>query len=151
MDSITVDIRRVSQTDDLDAICAQIQPDLWGKDNEMTSYQVANLKKFLQQNGILLLAYSAEKIVGIALCYDLPHPATTDHSFYVHELDTHPDFRQRGIATRLMAEASRVAKELGATEVWLGTETDNDPANALYKKLGPYEIEQSVTYAYKVK
>ncbi len=147
MDKFIVRQVRVS---DVEVVCAQMQPDLWGKDNEMTSYQPEALKKFLEQNGTLLLAYDGDKIAGVALCYYLPHPATTDHSFYVHELDTHPDYRRKGVGEMLMKEAMQLAKECGAKELWVGTETDNVPANALYRKLKAYEIEQAVIYSYKI-
>jgi ribosomal protein S18 acetylase RimI-like enzyme len=142
-------IRHITLDDDLDLICAQMQPDAWGKDNEMTSYQPAKLHSFLEAGGILLLAYDDEIITGAALCYELLHPAGED-SLYVHELDTHPDYRHHGIATGLMNEAMQVAKERKLSEVWVGTETEN-VANEFYKTLNPYEIEPSIIYAYKVK
>ena len=143
-------LHQVSSTDDLQTICAQMQPDLWAKDNDMSSYQPKNLKMFLEQNGIMLLAYSDDKIAGAAMCYRLPHPSGED-SLYIHELDTHPDFRRQGVATQLMNEVFKIGKELGVYEIWLATETNNDAANPLYKNLDPYEVEQSVTYSYKVK
>jgi ribosomal protein S18 acetylase RimI-like enzyme len=138
----------ITLSDNLENICAQMQPDLWGKDNEMTSYQPENLNKFLKCGGLLLLAKDDEKIAGAALCYELPHPAG-EHSLYVHELDTHPHYRRQGVATALMNELNKIAAHRGLTEVWLGTETDNDAANAFYKSLHPYEIEPSIIYAYK--
>lgn len=133
-----------------------MQPGEWGRDNEMTSYQPEKLRIFLESGGILILAKDVDpstgsgqgKIAGAALCYVLPHPAGED-SLYVHELDTHPDYRRQGVATQLMQKAMEIAKEKGCIEVWLGTETDNDAANAFYKTLKPYEIEPSVIYAYK--
>ena len=141
-------ISTVTLTDDFEAICAQMQPDTWGKDNEMTSYLPEKLKACLEAGSILVLAKDGEKIAGAALCYVLPHPAGDD-SLYVHELDTHPDYRLQGVATSLMQECFRIAAEKSLKEVWLGTETDNDAANAFYKTLNPYEIEPSITYAYK--
>ena len=145
-----ITVKRLTLADDLQAICAQMQPDLWGKDNEMTSYKAENLKKFLQQNGILLLAYEGEKIAGALLAYHLAHPDGNDH-LYVHELDTHPGFRRQGIGTQLMQEAFKVGKELGVDEVWLGTEHDNEAAKGLYEKLGPTEVEHGPIYSYKVR
>src|SRR5688500_13054331 len=145
--SVSVKIKRIFLADDLTAICEQMQPDLWGRDNDISSWQPETLKQFLQQNGHLLLACAGDKIAGAALCYDMPPPAAVDRSFYVNELDTHPDFRRQGIGTLLMQEAFKLGKELGASEVWVATETDNDAANGLYTKLQPYEIEQSITYS----
>ena len=82
------------------------------------------------------------------LCYVLPHPAGED-ALYVHELDTHPDYRRRGIATQLMQEVQKIAREKGLMEVWLGTETDNDAANGFYRSLNPSEVEPCIIYTYK--
>ena len=140
----------LSFSDNLESICAQMQPSLWGEENHMTSYKPELLRKFLESGGILLLAKDGDKIAGAVIAYKLLHPAGED-SLYVHELDTHPDYRRQGVATLLMNKCKDIAKELNLTEVWLGTETDNDAANAFYKTLNPYEIEPSVIYAYKVK
>lgn len=139
----------VRTSDDLAAICTQMQPDNWAADNEMSSYKPESLKQFLDKGGILLLAYEGDKIAGAALCYELPHP-DGDDTMYVHELDTHPDFRRRGIATALMAEVMKLAKQRGYSEVWLGADKDNPAANELYQKLGPNEVEETVTYSYKL-
>lgn len=146
-----MNIRMTTLTDDLSHICRQITPGKWGKDNEMTSYDEAALRGFLKDNrNILLLAWDDDNIAGIALCHELPHPARDGSSLYVHELDTHPDYRRQGVATKLMKELFAEARRRNLSEVWLGTETDNDAANALYTSLDPIETEQTVTYTYKI-
>ena len=146
---MNLDLHLATTNDDLEAICKQMQPDEWGTDNEMTSYQPESLRKFLEQGGLLILAKDDEKIAGAALCYELPHPAGDD-SLYVHELDTHPDYRRQGVGTAIMRKIMEVAKERRLTEVWVGTETENTTADAFYRSLQPYEIEPSIIYAYKV-
>ena len=141
-------LHRVNLIDDLQDICAQMQPEKWGKDNEMSSFNPEGLRKFLENNGVLLLAYEGEKIVGDAMCYVMYHPSGEDH-FYIHELDTHPDHRRQGIGEALIREALSIAKEMGMYEAWVGTEHDNEPAKALYQKLGPYEVDNGPTYSYK--
>ena len=126
----------------------QMQPGLWAEDNHMTSYKTELLKEFLEAGNILLLAMDGDKIAGAVIAHKLLHPAG-ESSLYVHELDTHPDYRRQGVATVLMNKCKELAKEMGLTEVWLGTETDNNAANAFYKTLDPYEIESSVIYAYR--
>jgi ribosomal protein S18 acetylase RimI-like enzyme len=126
-----------------------MQPDSWAADNEMSSYQPEHMRRFLERGGLFVTVMDEEKIAGAALCYELPHP-DGDDTLYVHELDTHPAYRRQGVGTMLMEEVFRIAKERGLAEVWLATETDNDAANGLYRKLQPWEVEQSVTYTYKV-
>lgn len=142
-------LKQPSVHDNLGAVCAQMQPDLWAKDNEMTSYKPELLIKFLETGHVLVLAYDGEKIAGVAIAYELPHPAG-EHSLYVHELDTHPDYRRQGIGTQLMEEMKRIAKERDVKELWVGTEVDNTPANALYTKFNPTETEQAIIYSYDV-
>ncbi len=146
-----ISLKQIAPTDDLGAICVQMTPDNWAKDNEMTQYEESRLRKFLDDNkNLLLLAYDGDKIAGSALCYELPHPANDGSSLYVHELDTHPDYRRQGVATQLMQELFKIAKTRGLYEVWLGTEQDNAAANELYKSLDPYETELTATYSYKI-
>lgn len=142
-------IQIVTHNDELTAICQQMQPEVWGKDNEMTSYQPEKLQKFLEAGGILILAKDGKKIAGAALCYTHRHPAGND-SLYVDELDTHPDYRRQGVATKLMQKALEIAKGKGCKEVWVGTEQTNLPADAFYRNLDPYKIEPSYIYAYRV-
>lgn len=143
-------IRSVNSDDDLQVICDQMQPDTWGKDNEMTAYEPELLRDFLEKSNYLVLVYEGDKIIGAATAYPLPHPSKGGNSLYVHELDTHPDFRQRGVGTMLMQEMLNIAKEQGLAEVWLGADDGNEPAHALYKSLHPYEEDPCTVYAYKI-
>jgi ribosomal protein S18 acetylase RimI-like enzyme len=148
--SKSIKVLRIAADDDLDAVCAHMQPGKWGTDNEMTSYKPESLGRFLERGGLLLVALDNAKIAGAALCYKLPHP-DGDDTLYVHELDTHPDFRRQGVATALMRELFKIAKERGLSEVWLGADDDNEAANALYRKLDPSDVDRTITYTYKVK
>lgn len=144
-------IRVTTQADDLSAICAQITPEKWGKDNEMTRYDETALREFLKDDkNILILAWDGDNISGAALAYELPHPSSGESSIYVHELDTHPNYRRQGVATRLMKAVFNEAKKRGLSEVWIAADHDNETANTFYKSLKPTEIDPSVTYSYKV-
>jgi ribosomal protein S18 acetylase RimI-like enzyme len=76
------------------------------------------------------------------------HPA--GHRYlYVDEVDTDESFRRQGVATALMRAAQQIAREMAATAVWLGADDGNDAAQALYRSLGPQEVEPGVVYTYK--
>lgn len=146
-----ITIKQIKLDDDLQSICQQLQPSNWAADNEMHSYQIDSLRSFLQsKSSVLLLAYNGDNIAGVLLGYILPHPAGED-SLYVHELDTHPDYRRQGVASQLMQVVFELAAQQKLTEVWVGTEVNNMPANALYKKLKPGETESAIMYSYQVK
>jgi ribosomal protein S18 acetylase RimI-like enzyme len=57
------------------------------------------------------------------------------HAF-VHDLYVAPEYRRRGIATRLMEVAEAFAHSQGVTEVRLGVLERNQDARALYDALG---------------
>ena len=144
---MSFEVRLLSEDNDLQGICAQMQPDVWGADNEMSSYRPEDLGRFLDAGGIAFLALSEDRIAGIAICYRIVHPSGDD-TLYVHELDTHPDFRRQGVGTAILNEAFALAEELGLVEVWLGADEDNEPAHSLYRKLGPSEVEPGTVYVY---
>lgn len=69
--------------------------------------------------------------LGAAAAAPPPHDA-----LYVDALATHPSVRRRGVATALLAAAERRAREEGFPRLALETETTNDAAQALYRRLG---------------
>lgn len=89
----------------------------------------------------VILAKIANEAVGFALVrvvssvlYSTPHAELTE--LYVME-----DFRQRGIASDLIAFAENVASQKGARSILIQTGDDNLPALALYKKHGYEEYD----------
>lgn len=143
-------VQNVAMADDLSAICSQMQPELWGVDNEMDSYEPAKLKAFLEAGGVLLLAKDGDNVAGVIVAHILPDPSGKN-MFFVFSLDTHPNYRQQGVATMLMNKCREMAKEKGLAEVWIIANSDNEPANSFYQSLNPDEVEPSTMYAYKVK
>jgi ribosomal protein S18 acetylase RimI-like enzyme len=61
-------------------------------------------------------------------------------AFYVDSLATAEPFRRRGVATALLEEAERVARERGLAAVTLDTWAENEPGRALYAARGFREI-----------
>jgi ribosomal protein S18 acetylase RimI-like enzyme len=143
-------LQEVDPSNNLRLICAQMQPEKWGADNEMDSYEPEKLRVFLKAGGILLLAKDDDNIAGVIVAHILPDPAGKDMLF-VFSLDTHPNYRRQGVATMLMNKCKEIAKEKGLSEVWIIANSDNEPANSFYRSLNPDEAESSVMYAYKVK
>lgn len=107
-----------------------------------------SLTEFLEDDAhIYLLAYLDSDLAGAAHAYLLKHPAGHVVS-YIDEVDTAKQHRRRGVATALMNELLLWSRKRGAKEAWLGTEDDNEPAKALYRKLNPHEEELGWIYTY---
>lgn len=90
---------------------------------------------------MVILAKVADETVGFALVrvvpsvlYSTPHAELTE--LYVLE-----EFRQRGIASGLIAFAEQIAVQKGARSILVQTGDDNLSALALYKKHGYEEYD----------
>ncbi|GAB7005123.1 GNAT family N-acetyltransferase [Nocardioides sp. AN3] len=72
--------------------------------------------------------------------------AGVDHDWLgIHNLAVEPAYRRRGLAGAALREALAWGAEQGATTAWLHVQTDNDPALALYDRLG-FAIHHSCRY-----
>lgn len=83
----------------------------------------------------IALATDGGKVVGMATGLFHFHP-DKPLEFFVNEVGVAESHQRRGIAKKLMELLFEAARERGVSYAWVGTETDNDAANALYKSLG---------------
>jgi RimJ/RimL family protein N-acetyltransferase len=112
----------------------------WGEHNGSTAEAVTY--KLLNSRGPFLVAEAVGQVVGTAM-------VSWDGRWgWASAVAVHPDYRRRGIARRLMAEAERVLTELGAYQICLLTNNQNAAAMGLYQSLG-YESFDFVIYMRK--
>ena len=90
----------------------------------------------------LIIAYDGDRAVGMVSGTVLLHP-DKDPAFFVNELGTRESHQRRGIATALMEAIIDIARTRGCKGIWLGTEADNAPALALYRKIAVDEVRGS--------
>jgi ribosomal protein S18 acetylase RimI-like enzyme len=109
------------------------------------------VKRFLATaNYRIFVALDGDLVVGMCTGFTHFHP-DKDEEFFVNELGVDDSYRRRGIGERLLRAILAEAKSMGCPDVWIGTETDNAPALALYRKLlreGDTE-ELSVIFTYE--
>jgi aminoglycoside 3-N-acetyltransferase I len=77
------------------------------------------------------------------------HPAGRRY-LYVDEVDVDEAFRRQGVATAMLQAAGEIARGLGAHALWLGADQGNEPAHALYRSLGPQDVEPGTIYTYAI-
>jgi ribosomal protein S18 acetylase RimI-like enzyme len=82
----------------------------------------------------IVVALDGDLVVGMATGFTHFHP-DKDEDFFVNELGVGDDYRRRGIGEQLFRALLAEARAMGCSEAWLGTEHDNAPALALYRKV----------------
>ncbi len=95
-----------------------------------------------KQADLFLLAETNDEIVGSVM-------GSYDGRFaFVARLVVTPDYRRKGIATKLMQELEKRLREKGASQVSFLIEDNNDPAISLYRKMN-YKLQEDVSYMRK--
>ena len=88
---------------------------------------------------IAVAALQGEVVVGGLAAYVLPKLERARSEVYLYDLAVADTHRRRGIATALIAELRRIAAARGAWVVFVQADYGDDPAVALYTKLGTRE------------
>lgn len=85
---------------------------------------------------IALGAFDGDVAVGGLAAYVLPKFEQSRSEIYIYDLAVAGTHRRHGIATGLIGLLKRVAREIGAYVIYVQADYGDDPAIALYTKLG---------------
>lgn len=88
---------------------------------------------------IALAALDGGVVVGGLVAYVLPKFEQQRSEIYIYDLAVTDRHRRQGIATALIDHLRAVARQLGAYVVFVQADHGDDPAIALYSKLGTRE------------
>lgn len=88
---------------------------------------------------VALVARSGHKVVGGLVAYELDKFEQARREIYIYDLAVAGDRRRQGIATALIKRLREIAAERGAWVVYVQADYGDDPAIALYEKLGVRE------------
>jgi aminoglycoside 3-N-acetyltransferase I len=88
---------------------------------------------------IALVAIEQRQVVGGLAGYELAKFEQERSEFYIYDLAVAEAYRRRGIATALISKFCNVARERGGWVVYVQADHGDDPAIALYTKLGSRE------------
>ncbi|QDZ06747.1 AAC(3)-I family aminoglycoside N-acetyltransferase [Sphingomonas panacisoli] len=98
------------------------------------------LARLLGRDTFVALAAIAEgEVVGGLAAYVLDKFEQARSEVYIYDLAVAEPHRRRGIATALITDLRRIAAELGAWVIFVQADYGDDPAIALYEKLGVRE------------
>lgn len=90
-------------------------------------------------NVIALVALDGETVVGGLVAYELDKLERRRREVYLYDLAVAASHRRQGIATRLIDHLRAIARERGAWVVYVQADHGDEPAIALYTKLGVRE------------
>jgi aminoglycoside 3-N-acetyltransferase I len=90
-------------------------------------------------NVIALVARDGTELVGGLVAYELPKFEKAHSEIYIYDLAVAESHRRKGIATALIDTLRAIARECGAWVVYVQADYGDEPAIALYTKLGARE------------
>ena len=88
---------------------------------------------------IALAAVEGDEVVGGVAAYVLPKFERERSEIYIYDLAVAETHRRQGIATAMIAELQRIGALRGAYVIFVQADYGDDPAIALYTKLGTRE------------
>lgn len=109
------------------------------------SYQSARpsdayLEELLRKDHVIpLIALSGGAVVGGLVAYELDKFEQQRREIYIYDLAVRETHRRRGVATALIQQLCAIARERDAWAIYVQADVGDDPAVALYSKLGRRE------------
>lgn len=88
---------------------------------------------------IAVVAVSEGAVVGAIAAYELRKFEQERSEIYIYDLAVSEEHRRKGIATALIDELRAIGRERGAYVVYVQADYGDEPAIALYTKLGARE------------
>jgi aminoglycoside 3-N-acetyltransferase I len=111
-------------------------PESYGARPPSKAYLARTLAK---DHVIVLVARTGEEVIGGLVAYELEKLEQERSEIYIYDLAVVDAHRRQGVATALIVRLQQIAAERGAWVVYVQADYGDDPAIALYEKLGRRE------------
>jgi aminoglycoside 3-N-acetyltransferase I len=92
-----------------------------------------------KEHVIALVALAGEEVLGGLVAYELDKFERARREVYIYDLAVRAEHRRQGVATALIGHLREIAARRGAWVVYVQADHGDDPAIALYEKLGVRE------------
>jgi aminoglycoside 3-N-acetyltransferase I len=92
-----------------------------------------------KQHVIALVARTAEQVVGGLVAYQLEKFERARSEIYIYDLAVAEAHRRQGAATALISKLREIATQRGVWVIYVQADYGDEPAIALYEKLGTRE------------
>ena len=111
-------------------------PEAYGAQPPSDAYLEALLAK---EHVVALVALIGEEVAGGLVAYELEKFERARRELYIYDLAVAEAHRRRGIATALIQQLRELAVSRSAYVIYVQADYGDDPAIALYEKLGTRE------------
>ncbi|RDI62397.1 AAC(3)-I family aminoglycoside N-acetyltransferase [Microvirga subterranea] len=143
MSQPSIALRRLAPADlplmrRLNGLFAEVfdEPDTYGAEPPDDAYLEALLAK---EHVIALAALSGEEVVGGLVAYELDKFEKSRREVYIYDLAVDEAHRRQGVATALIEHLRAIAARRDVWVIYVQADYGDDPAVALYEKLGVRE------------
>jgi aminoglycoside 3-N-acetyltransferase I len=128
----------LAQMRDLNAMFGRAfgDPETYGGQSPSDAWLEEMLAK---DHNIVLAAFVADRLVGGLVAYEMDKFERERREIYIYDLAVAEEYRRQGIATALIEELGAIAARRRAWVVYVQADYGDDPAIALYEKLGVRE------------
>jgi aminoglycoside 3-N-acetyltransferase I len=92
-----------------------------------------------KEHVVVLVALADDEVVGGLVAYELEKFEKARREFYIYDLAVSAEHRRRHVATALIEHLREIAMRRGGWVVYVQADYGDDPAIALYEKLGTRE------------
>jgi aminoglycoside 3-N-acetyltransferase I len=96
-------------------------------------------KLLAKEHVIPLVALSEGRVIGGLVAYELDKLEQEHSEIYIYDLAVDDAFRRQGVATALIKHLGDIASSRGAWVIYVQADYGDEPAIALYTKLGARE------------
>jgi aminoglycoside 3-N-acetyltransferase I len=99
----------------------------------------------MQHVHVVVATLDGGKVVGGLVAYELPKLEQARSEIYIYDLAVSEPHRRKGIATALIEHLREIALRRGAWVIYVQADYGDEPAIALYTKLGTREDVMHLT------
>lgn len=133
----TINIRQAVLSD-IDAIVPLFSAyrEFYGRAADLAGARNFLLQRFNHGESVLFIAEAAGVAVAFTQLYPSFSSVSLARTFLLNDLYVQPQYRRKGVASKLLAAAVEYCRALGAVRLTLSTATGNESAQALYASAG---------------
>ena len=122
----------------LNAVFAEAftEPETYGEEPPGDAYLENLLAK---EHVVALVALMGDEVLGGLVAYELDKFERARREIYIYDLAVGAAHRRKGVATALIGHLREIAARRGVWVIYVQADHGDDPAIALYEKLGTRE------------